>query len=65
MAVLYCMPPRIRVTRRNVEAWLRAVPRFQDTSSPQAVRYIELWNVREKIAHAKLTGRWPAILRDS
>lgn len=48
----------VAVTWDDVAVWLRAVPQI-DPESPRALAYIRLWNVADKIAHAKRTGQWP------
>jgi len=54
-------PKTVRVTRKNIDDWLRAVPKM-DPASPRRGWYVQAWNVREKILVAKRNGTFRAIV---
>jgi hypothetical protein len=45
------------VTQADIDAWLLAVPRL-DLASPRAAAYVRQHNVAEKVARAKVAGRF-------
>lgn len=52
----------IPVSRGDIEAWLRAVPRI-DPESPRAARYVIDWNVAGKVRAAKERGDFELLTR--